>query len=200
MRFLHLDAEVVEQQAPGDGRAASRRSEIHELAIELFDVGHIGAHHDVDLFIEELGDVDDLVDEVRAELAGLGVVLQHVGLGDPHVDATQEQYVLDVLGDPAADDGQHAQIVAVVHHLGDVRGDGEVGLAWARGHDGHNVFVQTRAVVFSHALGLTGSFDLGKFGLVGLSAGRGRCGSKGDQAQPKREGDTHYYPSNAQYC
>ena len=156
----------------------------------------------MDLFIEQLGDIDDLVDEIRAELAGLGVVLQHVGLGDAHVDAAHEQHVLDVLGDAAADDGQHAQIVAVVHHLGDVRGDGQVGLAWARGHDGHDVLVQTRAVVLPQVRALNGRcgrFDLRKLGFVGLGAGRGRRG-EGEQAQPKREGDTHYYPSNAQYC
>ncbi len=54
MRFLHLDAKVVEQEMPGDRGAASRRAEIYHLALQLFDVGDIGANHDVDLFIEQL--------------------------------------------------------------------------------------------------------------------------------------------------
>ena len=189
--LLHVDGEIVEQQAPGDGGAASGLAEIHHLALELLDVRHIGAHHDVDLLIEQLRHVDDLLHEVRAELAGLGVVLEHVRLGDAHVDAAQEHHVLDVLRHAPADDGQHAEIVAVVHHLGDVRGDGEVGVARAAGHDGDDVLVEPRPIILAQAVARSRIFDLR---FVGFAA---RCcrGGKGDQAQPNREGDTHYYPS-----
>ena len=46
----------------------------------------------------------------------------------------------------------HAEIVAVVHHLGDVRGDEEVGVARAPGHDGDDVLVEPRAIVLTQIL------------------------------------------------
>ena len=195
MRLPHVDGEIVEQETPGDRRAASGLAEIHHLALELLDVRHIGAHHDVHLFIEQLRHVDDLLHEIRAEIAGFGIVLQHVCLGDPHVDAAQEHHVLDVLRHAPADDGQHAEIVAVVDNLRDVRGDGEIGAARAAGHDGDDVLVEPRPVILAQAFARSRIFNL-RFDLrlVGLAA---RCcrGGKGDQAHPDREGDTHYYPS-----
>ena len=69
---MHFDAERLEHQASGDLGAASFRAEIDRLAFQLMNVVHVGAHQDVHLLVEQLGDIGDLVDEIRAELAGLG--------------------------------------------------------------------------------------------------------------------------------
>ncbi len=124
------------------------------------NVVHAGADEDVHLLVEQLGDIGDLVDEVRSELAGLGVVLQDIGLGDPHVDAAQEHHVLDVLLWPFAHHGQYAQSVTIVENVGDVLDDGQVGAARASGHDRHHVFVHARAIALAQGLGGDGIFGL----------------------------------------
>ena len=124
-------------------------AEIHRLAFELMNVIHAGADEDMHLLVEQLGDVGDLVDEVRPELAGLGVVLQDIGLSDPHVDAAQEHHVLDVLLSPLAHHGQHAQSVTIVENVGDVLDDGQVGAARTSGHDRHHVLVHARAIALA---------------------------------------------------
>ena len=165
--------------------AASLRAEIHRLVLQLMNVVHVGTHQDVHFLVEQLGDIGDLVDEIGAELAGLGIVLEDVGLGDAHVDAAQEQHVLDVLLRPLAHHGQDAQRRAVIEHVGDVLHDGEIRAAGAAGHDRHHVLVDARAEALAR---LSGD---GVVRLGGVLGARRRDGGAGDQAESHSEGNTH---------
>ena len=116
-------------------------------AFQFIDRVHVVAHEDVHLLVEQLGDISDLVDEVRSELAGLREIFDDVGLGDAHVDAVQEHHVLDVLRGASADDGHDADSGDAAQHLGDVLDDRKVGAGRAAGHDRHHVLVHARAII-----------------------------------------------------
>ena len=116
MQLLYLDVKRLEQQAPSNGRAASRLAEIDHLTVQLLDVGYPGGHHKVDLLVEQLGvdapgvpfpvrhrlSVEQRVVVVTTDLpdllAAVGVDDAAVAVAHPeHHEHTLEVWLLDEL-------------------------------------------------------------------------------------------------------
>ena len=79
----------------------------------------------VQLFIEELGDIDDLIVD-RTDLIRALEIRQQIRLRDAEIDALEEAHVLDVLAAALPDYRQDAEFVAIVEHRGHVVRDGHI--------------------------------------------------------------------------
>src|SRR5262249_23176004 len=74
-----------------------------------------GANDHMRLFVEELGVVGEPVVELT-DLAGSATGVQNRSLRDADIGTFQDARVFDVLGGSFADQGQNAEIVAVVNN------------------------------------------------------------------------------------
>ncbi len=146
VHFLRLDAEALENVARGKLRAGADVGEVHLLAREVGERADaaVRAHDQVHLFIEQLGDVDDLVVD-RADLVGLLEIRQQVRLRDAEIDTLEEPHVLDVLPAALADHRQDAEFVAVVEHRRHVVRDRHVGGVGIARHDRDRVGIDALA-------------------------------------------------------
>ena len=139
------------------------------------------------LFIVELGHIGELLLDVLGEAFPLEII-ERVGAHDAEIDALQEQDVGDALHRTAADDGQYAQLVAVVEHGSEVGAELHIGAADGAGYQRHRVGVQRllgrrRAELEDR---LEAFADLGRvvFGLLG--PGREAAGQhRGNECQFK---------------
>ena len=121
-RRLHLDAELLEDDRPGIGGRRALGIEVHHLAGEVLERLDLGPHEHVRLRGEQVQQVVDAPPGV-GEL-GLGLeVVEHVAVDDGRIDAAQVEQVVDVVEGPARDDRQHAHVVAVVEHAGELGGE-----------------------------------------------------------------------------
>ena len=122
-RRLHVDAELLEDDRPGIGGGRALRIEVHHLAGEILQRVDLGPHeHDA---ASDGKQVQQVVDPPPgAGELGLGLeVVQHVAIDDGRIDAAQIEQVVDVVERPARDDRQHAHVVAVVEHAGELGGE-----------------------------------------------------------------------------
>jgi len=127
-------------------RARTDVGEVHALAGELLDRrdAAVGAHDEVHLLVEQLGDVDDLVVD-RTDLVGALEVGQQVRLRDAEIDALEETHVLDVLPTALADDRQDAEVVAIVEHRREIVGDRHIGGVEIARDDGDRIGIDALA-------------------------------------------------------
>src|SRR5579871_202026 len=141
--FFDLDAERVEEVAHRVAGAAALGVEVDLETAQLLDRRDVGPGDEMDLFIEQLGDVDDLVFGLPHAFIGAAEVVEDAGLRQADVDAAQVAHVADVARAANAGDRQDAQAVIVVEHLGEIVGYLEVGVAriGAAGDDADRILV-----------------------------------------------------------
>lgn len=123
---LDVEPELIEDDVRGHEGAAAFGAEIDLAAAQLVDRGEDVAREDVDLLVVQFGDVGDLILDAGIEILA-PVEFKDVRLDDRNVDAAQQQEILDVAHRALADHRQHAQVVAVVESVGEIRGDPDVG-------------------------------------------------------------------------
>ena len=118
---LDLDAEAVEDDAPGVVGGTADGIEADLLADQVLEGLDLGPHIDVHVAEEHRDDVvHTLVD--AGDLLHVLEIVEHVGVGNRKIDALQIDEISDVADGAIADDRQHAQIIAVVECLAEVGG------------------------------------------------------------------------------
>src|SRR5262245_27401116 len=97
----------------------------------------------MNLFIEQLGDVDDLVFGQPHAFVGTSEAVEDAGLRQPDVDAAQVAHVADVAGAANAGDRQDTQAVVAVKDLGELVGYLQEGVAriWVAGDQADRILV-----------------------------------------------------------
>ena len=89
------------------------------LSLQILQAPDLLPRHDVDVVVEQTGDVPDALGDVGNVVFGLGK-LQRVGCDEAHVDVLQAEDVDEILDRALAEDRQHPELVAIVEHRGHV--------------------------------------------------------------------------------
>src|SRR5665213_2458904 len=138
---LWLEAEPFEHGQRGNEGAAIGKVDADGLAVELPEIVDRFRGDDVHLLIVELCDIGELFFDVFRK-ALLLQIIERVGPYDPEIDALQEQDIGDALHRAAADNGENAQLVAVVEHGSEVGAELNIGAADGAGYHRHGIGVQ----------------------------------------------------------
>nr|WP_244470901.1 hypothetical protein [Microvirga massiliensis] len=108
VNLRHLEAESPEKLACDVLNTAAVISEIDGLAGKIGELPDVLPRDDMQLFVEELGDVDELALEI-SKLFALLKTGEHVLLCDPHVDARKRENIADVVNPSATDNREDTQ-------------------------------------------------------------------------------------------
>ena len=117
-----------EHRASGIVGAAALHVEADFLAGELADVRDLSRSDDVELVVEQPGDVGDVTVGICNALV-LAQLVEGVGAHEPEINSLEEADVICVLPRALAEDRQDAQVIAVVEDEGHVARHPEIGPA-----------------------------------------------------------------------
>src|SRR6202171_5622337 len=125
---IRFDSEPLEHDQSRDEGSAIRKVDADGLALEIPEAAYRFRRDDMHLFIVKLGHVGELVLDVLRDALLLEIV-ERIGAHDAEIDTLENQNVGDALDRAAADNRQHAQLVSVVEHRGEVRAELNIGAA-----------------------------------------------------------------------
>ncbi len=180
---FRLDPEPLEHGERGDEGAAIRQVDTDGLAFEVLQCRDRFRRDHLHLLVVELGHIGELPLDVLGKTLALEIV-ERVCADDTEIDALQKQDVGNALHRAAADDRQHADLVAVVEHGGKVGAELHIGAADRARYQRDGVGVQRLFCRGRAELedGLQAVRDLGRivFGLLGARR-EGTDGHEGGQ-------------------
>src|SRR5579871_1528255 len=171
-----LDTEALENVAHGLTGAAARLVDVDFAAVEVSDRRDVAGGDQVHLFIEQLGDVDDLVVILAERLIGAAKAVKHAQLGEADVHPFEIPHVANILRTADADDRQDPEPVGVVEHVRHIVRDLQVSVvrAGAAGNDRYGIFVDLLVSVNADddaIIRIAHSFDIARFIVDLLSDG-----------------------------